>query len=296
MSDPAARLPLGTMASGTKEGRGLSRMKKFVIVMISFLVLFVFLMLNYLLWDKENLQKQNATDKIEQDWLRGQNKTLQTTVDEQEAAISQLTDTNKTQERKIADLERQLNQSKMLQESASDQVETLTQAINEYRMFTRDMLKGMTGSWFSTINDARHEDAMVFFADSTKLFGKQLNREQYPLDMASIASISFVVNEEKPEDSFTVLKGSTGVYEVRAEAVVELRAAGEGEAKEKLVSDDEALKEEGGTQEETPENEAVLPFEGLTEGVNTLRLTYLYSPESQKWVIIDVVVIKRAIP
>ncbi|GEM_PF-340221 len=270
-------------------------MKKFVIVMISFLVLFVFLMLNYLLWDKENLQKQSATDKIEQDWLRGQNRTLQTTVDEQEAAINQLTNENKAQEKRIADLERQLNQSKLLQESATEQVETLTQAINEYRMFTRDTLKGMTNSWFSTINEARHEDAMVFFSNETKLFGKQLNQEQYPVDMASIASISFVINEEKPEASFTVLKGSSGVYEVRAEAVVELRAAVEDEVEEKMMSDDESQKDDD-TQVETPKAEAVLPFEGLTEGINSLRLTYLYSPEDQKWVIIDVVVIKRAIP
>jgi len=295
MSDPAARTPTGDGRTGTKEGRGLSRMKKFVIVMISFLVLFVFLMLNYLLWDKENLQKQSATDKIEQDWLRGQNRTLQTTVDEQEAAINQLTNENKAQEKRIADLERQLNQSKLLQESATEQVETLTQAINEYRMFTRDTLKGMTNSWFSTINEARHEDAMVFFSNETKLFGKQLNQEQYPVDMASIASISFVINEEKPEASFTVLKGSSGVYEVRAEAVVELRAAVEDEVEEKMMSDDESQKDDD-TQVETPKAEAVLPFEGLTEGINSLRLTYLYSPEDQKWVIIDVVVIKRAIP
>lgn len=270
-------------------------MKKFVIVMISFLVLFVFLMLNYLLWDKENLQKQSATDKIEQDWLRGQNRTLQTTVDEQEAAINQLTKENKSQEQRIADLERQLNQYKLLQESASQQVDTLTQAVNEYRMFTRDTLKGMTNSWFSTINEARHEDAMVFFADSTKLFGKQLNREQYPVDMASIGSISFVVNEEKPEASFTVLKGSSGIYEVRAEAVVELKAAAAEEEEAAMLSDEKA-QDEDGTQADNPETKTALPFEGLSEGANSLRLTYLYSPEEQKWVIIDVVVIKRAIP
>ena len=65
-------------------------MKKFVIVMIAILVLFVFLMLNYLLWDKENLLKQSEHDKIEQDWLRGQNRTLQATVNEQEQTIKAL--------------------------------------------------------------------------------------------------------------------------------------------------------------------------------------------------------------
>ena len=40
-------------------------MKKFVVVMITILVLFVFLMLNYLLWDKENLLKQSESDKLE---------------------------------------------------------------------------------------------------------------------------------------------------------------------------------------------------------------------------------------
>ena len=62
-------------------------MKKFVIVMITIMILFVFLMVNYLLWDKENLLKQTESDKIEQDWLRGQNRTLQATVNEQEQAM-----------------------------------------------------------------------------------------------------------------------------------------------------------------------------------------------------------------
>ena len=49
-------------------------MKKFVIVIISIVVLFSFLMLNYLVWDKENLQKQRESDRLEQDWLKGQNR------------------------------------------------------------------------------------------------------------------------------------------------------------------------------------------------------------------------------
>ena len=65
-------------------------MKKFVVVMISVIVLFVFIMLNYLVWDKEKLQNQRESDRIEQDWLRGQNRILSTTVSELEEANKKL--------------------------------------------------------------------------------------------------------------------------------------------------------------------------------------------------------------
>ncbi len=80
-------------------------MKKFVVIMISALVLFTFLMLNYLLWDKENLQKQRETDKVEQDWLRGQNRILTTTVEELEQANSKLEKEIKEYKDNIDDME-----------------------------------------------------------------------------------------------------------------------------------------------------------------------------------------------
>lgn len=58
--------------------------------MIAAIVLFVFLMLNYLVWDKERLQNQRESDKIEQDWLRGQNRILSTTVNDLEQANKKL--------------------------------------------------------------------------------------------------------------------------------------------------------------------------------------------------------------
>lgn len=91
-------------------------MKKFVIVMITILVLFVFLMVNYLLWDKENLLKQTESDKIEQDWLRGQNRTLQSTVNEQEQAIKALEKEKNQLSTRISGLEQELKRINSLTE------------------------------------------------------------------------------------------------------------------------------------------------------------------------------------
>ena len=71
-------------------------MKKFVTVIISFLILFIFLTLNYLLWDKENLLKLRDNDRIEQNWLRGQNLSLQNTVEQLERSMKDLMIARKT--------------------------------------------------------------------------------------------------------------------------------------------------------------------------------------------------------
>ena len=96
-------------------------MKKFVIVMIAAIVLFVFLMLNYLVWDKERLQNQRESDKIEQDWLRGQNRILSTTVNDLEQANKKLEEEVAYQKTEISNLEampcRQIKEVNDLQEN-----------------------------------------------------------------------------------------------------------------------------------------------------------------------------------
>lgn len=264
-------------------------MKKFVILMISFLVLFVFLMLNYLLWDKENLQKQSASDKIEQDWLRGQNRTLQSTIEEQEADISQLKRESQNYQSRIIELEQQLRQTKDEKETSLQQMEILTQAVSEYQLYTLDTLKSFTNNWFLSINEARYEDAYGFFSSDAVLFEKALEKEAFEDGMSRIKSISLVEQDEELEKlhpSFEIMKGMGNVYEVMAKATIELNIAAEADGG----------KDAEDKKSDTPGENALEPFSNLVEGVNQLQITYRYFPEEKKWVMVSILAITGTKP
>ena len=115
-------------------------MKKIVIILVSFLVLFTFIMLNYLLWDK---RKPNGTKGIwnkmgEQDWLRGQNRTLQTTVEELEDAVRDLQSQKETQQNKIIELENQLREALEKENENMQKIREQNQALNTFRVFMEE--------------------------------------------------------------------------------------------------------------------------------------------------------------
>ena len=154
-------------------------MKKFVIVMIAILVLFVFLMLNYLLWDKENLLKQSEHDKIEQDWLRGQNRTLQATVNEQEQTIKALEKEKDQLQTRIKNLQEELQLINSQIENYRKEISEKGQAINSYKMFTEGLLCQLILDWFDNISSHDHNAAWELMASDHLIFDKQYNREDF---------------------------------------------------------------------------------------------------------------------
>ncbi len=248
-------------------------MKKFVIVMITILVLFVFLMVNYLLWDKENLLKQTESDKIEQDWLRGQNRTLQSTVNEQEQAIKALEKEKNQLSTRISGLEQELKRINSLTEDYRKEIAEKGQAINNYKMFTEGLLCELTLDWFESISNRDYEAAWDLLASDHMIFGKQYNREDFFRYLESVHSIGLVRKAGEEDDgagkegykkhwtadgfSFEILKGYGDEYEVMTELQVEVVLDGKHAGE---VTD-------------------------WMQGLSQLRMLFLFSHEDQKWEI-----------
>jgi hypothetical protein len=246
-------------------------MKKFVIVMITLLVLFIFLMLNYLLWDKENLQKQSESDRVQQDYLRGQNITLQATIDEQKQAIKTISDEYEEAKRKIRDLERQLKEATTLNGSLNVQVDYKNGAIDNYKQFMAHTLREVAAEWFGDISSGNYEESYKALDSDYLLFGGHYPIDAYVSYISAIQSISFPQPTEedgeqeteprgKNEPDFEILHGRGGEYEIIATATVEASIADDQEAN----------------------------FRDMTDGVNRLQIAFRYNQDNRAWAIFSI--------
>ena len=254
--------PYGMAGQKAAEGR-VGFMKKFVIVMITFLVLFVFIMLNYLLWDKENLQKQSASDKVQQDWLLGQNKTLQATIDEQEKTLSTLSSDNDGYLTRITGLEQQIRQANTATDSLNKQVDLRTQIIDNYKLLMVNDLKVLTQQWFENISSQNYEVSYKMLGGGYLLFGGNFDQEAYTAYISAIKSIAFITQSEEEAAAnpvFEVLEGRGGEYEVITVATVEVGIVEEQKGK----------------------------YQDMAEGVNRLQISYRYNPNEKTWAIFSV--------
>lgn len=236
-------------------------MKKFVVIMISALVLFTFLMLNYLLWDKENLQKQRETDKVEQDWLRGQNRILTTTVEELEQANSKLEKEIKEYKDKIDDMESRI---KLFQQRETDNLVLtgkLNEIINLYKTLMGDDIRDTVNKWFLSISQKDYEASYGFIGENFTFLGKKYDKAAYIELISAIDSIAIAEeSKDAANDSFTIMEygePDTIIARVVVQAYI------------------------------IDEKKASLP--GIDDGVNVLEFSLNYNKISKKWVIISII-------
>lgn len=235
-------------------------MKKFAVIMITILVLFIFLMLNYLLWDKENLMKQNESDRIEQDWLRGQNRTLQATIEEQEETIKELELENSRLSARISSLEQEIDLLNQRVENYRKEIAEKSQAIENYKLLTKDLLLELTAEWFESISRRDYDGAWEFMMPDPMIFGSRCSKEDLKAIFSPVHSIRFAGNVGEREAAglpFEILKNYGNVYEVTAVVEADVSI---GEKREDGVS-------------------------GWREGVNRIRMTFVFSPDEQRWAI-----------
>lgn len=243
-------------------------MKKFALVMITILVLFLFLMLNYLLWDKENLLKQSESDKLEQDWLRGQNRTLQSTVDEQEQTIKTLEEEKKELQTRISNLEQALKLANSQAEGYRNAIAGKDQVIGNYKLLMEDMLCRLTLDWFECIGKRNYEAAWELMDANCLVFGNRYSREDFFRYLEAIHSITLARAAEGEDETdgrksdgtgyaFRILEKYGSDYEViavvHAEVAVDQKQAD-------VVKD-------------------------WVQGTNWLQMNFRLDPDNQKWVI-----------
>jgi len=243
-------------------------MKKFAVVMITILVLFLFLMLNYLLWDKENLLKQSESDKLEQDWLRGQNRTLQSTVNEQEQTIKTLEEEKNDLQTRINNLEQALKLVNSQAEGYRNEITNKNNVIGNYKLHMEDMLCRLTLDWFESISKRNYEAAWELMDANCLVFGNRYSREDFFRYLEAIHSIALAHSAEGERDTdgrtndetgyaFKILEKYGSDYEivavVHAEVAINQKHAGD-------ITD-------------------------WVQGTNRLQMNFRLDPDNQKWAI-----------
>lgn len=242
-------------------------MKKFVIVIISFLVLFIFLVLNYLLWDKENLLKQRDTDKIQQDWLRGENLTLRTTVEELEQSVSNLEEEKDAQRDEIVELEQQVRLALQRENSNLKAIQEKDQALYDYKLLMSDELKSVATLWFSHISKSEYEESFNLLDKDFTLWNKRFNLQEYIEFISEIKSITL---QEEPKDSedkaFIILGDGDEPYIIKTQIKVNI------DSKESKIIED------------------------LESGANTLEVSFKYNRDTSNWVIMSILTLRIGKP
>jgi len=236
-------------------------MKKFVVIMISALVLFTFLMLNYLLWDKENLQKQRETDKIEQDWLRGQNRILTATVEELEQTTAKLEKEVKEYKDRVTTLEGQLQLYRQRENDNIEKIAQLSAIVKLYKTLLGDSVKETIDNWLSAINRKEYEESFRYLGEGFTFSGRKYDKTSYINMISAIDSIIIAGDAGNAADEpFKIIED--GDYDnINARVVVQAYIIDE-------IKDN---------------------IPGMDDGINIMEFKLKYNTSSNKWEILSIV-------
>ena len=239
-------------------------MKKFVIVMVSVLVLLFFIIMNYLLWDKENLMEQRDNDRIEQDWLRGQNRTLQSTVEELEQTVKRLQTEIDEQQGQIIDLENKLRQALERENSNIKDIQEKNQALARYKRFMEEETKSVAIKWFNDITNKKYEESYTYVNEYFTLQRKKYDKSGYIELVKAFESIQILQAKDNDVKTFAILQDEGSALEIYARIKT-------------LIS----------IKNVNMENVSNI----LHNGENTLEVVFIYDVDMESWVIksVDVV-------
>lgn len=247
-------------------------MKKFIVVIISILFLSVFLMMNYLLWDKDNLLKQQENDKVQQDWLRGQNKAM-------EANINELELTNGALEKEKASLIEELSSQQRQVASATNRETNLRRTLDDkilsieaLKTASIPILKEQMSTWMTAVSEARYTDSFRSFSPDFQFMQRVMTQESYQEYMnVNVQALSFLEPAEvDPKAAAGKDKGA-----VEKEHLFE-RIGNEATDLTVLVRTQAYATLKSGTNDVGP---------GFKEGLNALQVQFSYDVINQKWYI-----------
>lgn len=244
-------------------------MKKVIVVIISILFLSVFLMMNYLLWDKDNLLKQQEDNQIQQDWLRGQNSTLSDDIRELETAKKKLEAELEDATAQNNSLQRQLTTANGRETTLRRGLDAKNGSLEALKTASLPILRTLLSDWMTTINEGRTTDSYLYFTPDFRFLQKSLSQEDYRLLIeSSIKAITFV-NTESADGS--------GTGEASAPPPMLFERIG-GEIQDLSVLVRAQVQVERPAEKEQRAGE-------IQSGLNTFHILYQYDTINQKWYI-----------
>jgi hypothetical protein len=154
-------------------------MKKFIVFMSSIFVLFVFLMLNYLIWDKESLIQQSESDRIQQEWLRGENLTLESTIKGKDQELATLKALNLSQTTQITQIQKS---SKDLEDQITEMEKLISGKESTIMLFRRQAVPQLQQDfelWMKEVSQREVDESFTYFSGVAALFGEIMTEAQY---------------------------------------------------------------------------------------------------------------------
>lgn len=241
-------------------------MKKFIVVVISLLFLTVFLMMNYLIWDKDNLLQQQQDSKNQQDWLRGQNSALSDTISELEENIKILERDKANLNEQNNSLQRQVIAATGREASLRSSLDNKTQNLDVLKTASLPLLRALFSDWMTAVTEKRLEDSLLYFSQDYQIFQKTMTPESYR-ELMETTLLSLVYHrapqpEGEPESIPPVVmfervgnESKDLTVRVRTQVIAAL----------------------------APESTPTPPY--LKTGMNTLQVQFTYDSINQKWYI-----------
>lgn len=154
-------------------------MKRLIVVIISVLFLSVFLMMNYLIWDKDNLLKQQVSDKAQQDWLRGQNKDMEANIAELEQAVATLEKDKAALNEQDNSLQRQIRAATDREVSLRRTLDESVLSVEALKTSSLPILKELLAGWMTAVSEGRSADSFLFFAQNYQFLQLVMTQETY---------------------------------------------------------------------------------------------------------------------
>lgn len=140
-------------------------MKRFVVIVTSLLIIFVFIALNYLLWDRESLVTQSESNQASIEALTRMNMTLNQENNSLEQQAAELKKQIEQLEEKIREGETELT----IQKSITDEKVKFIQIMK--RHINTGPVEAMTREWVSNIIDKKYSEAYLKGGTSCSYWG-----------------------------------------------------------------------------------------------------------------------------
>lgn len=228
-------------------------MKRFVVIITSLLIIFVFVALNYLLWDRESLVTLRESNQASIDALSRINMSLGEEKTRLEEKNRTLTEQVKELERKIEELEANIEAQQGEFDSKAEFLLAMKKQLNPLPVRTAAL------EWIDLLYQKSYSSAFMAGESNCMYWGKAWNLRHFTEYFEkNIEKIELMLVGEEQQPVIEVVPSSTPDWNVNVSVHIQ--------AELKENADDSLLK----------------------PGENVLNLIYTYNERVEKWLIISV--------
>ena len=228
-------------------------MKRFVVIITSLLLIFVFIALNYLLWDRESLVTLRESNQASIDALSRINMNLSEENNKLQLQTEELREEITDLERKVIGLEESSREQQLVMDWQKEFILTLKDKINP------EPVRIEAIDWISSISEEQFDKSYHKSTTLCTFWGNSWTPKSFANYFEeNVEDIRLIMDIDSNDPLIEIIPEQTVDYNIRA-----------------LIHTQVVLKEEA-------------IDEYLQDGVNIIKLDFTYSDRLEQWVIISV--------